>query len=51
MAALLSGPGHSATVMDVMGGIEGYLLYAGQTSDIGLYAPIASAFMQAHLLG
>jgi glycosyltransferase involved in cell wall biosynthesis len=35
--------------LERLGGRE--LIVAGQTSDIGLYAPIASAFMQAHLLG
>jgi hypothetical protein len=47
LSALLSGGGNTATPIQVMGGLYGYLLYAGQTNDIGQYATSADAFLQA----
>ena len=47
LAALLSGGGNSATPIQVMGGLYGYLLYAGQSYGIGHYAAAADAFLVA----
>ncbi len=47
LSALLSGGGHAATPIQIMSGMYGYLLYAGQTNAIGQYASSADAFLQA----
>jgi hypothetical protein len=47
LSALLSGDGHAATPIQIMSGLYGYLLYAGQTNAIGQYATSADAFLQA----
>ena len=47
VTALLSGPGKTAPPMQIMGGLYGYLLYAGQANGIGHYASAAEAFLQA----
>jgi autotransporter passenger strand-loop-strand repeat protein len=47
LAALLSGGGNTATPIQIMGGLYGYLLYVGQTNGIGHYASAADAFLQA----
>lgn len=45
--ALLNGGGHTATPIQVMAGLYGYLLEVGQTNDIGQYAFAANAFLLA----
>jgi len=47
LITLLSGGGHTATSLQVMGGLFGYLLYAGQSNNIGTYAGPADAFLLA----
>jgi hypothetical protein len=47
LAALLSGGGNVATPIQIMGGLYGYLLYAGETNAIGRFAASADAFLRA----
>ena len=47
LTELLSGGGNATTPIEVMGGLFGYLLYAGQVNEIGHYAGAADAFLQA----
>jgi hypothetical protein len=45
--ALLNGGGHTATPIQVMAGLYGYLLEVGQANDIGQYASATAAFLRA----
>ena len=45
LAALLSGGGHTATPLQIMGGLYGYLLYSGQSNGVGVYSGPAAAFL------
>ena len=47
LTALLSGAGHPATPLQIMGGLLGYLLYSGQSNGVGNYAASANAFLTA----
>ena len=47
LAALLGGGGNVATPIQIMGGLYGYLLYAGQTNSVGIFAASAVAFLRA----
>lgn len=45
LSQLLSGGGHIATPIQIMGGLYGYLLYTGQANNVGVYAAKADAFL------
>jgi hypothetical protein len=42
---LLSGGGHTATPLQIMSGLYGFLLYTGQVNNIGQYAAKAPSFL------
>nr|WP_294567178.1 hypothetical protein [uncultured Rhodopila sp.] len=45
LTALLSGGSHTPSALQVMGGIMGYLLYVGQSNNLGTYASAADSFL------
>jgi hypothetical protein len=45
LTALLSGGGQTASPLEVMGGMMGYLLYVGQSTNSGTYAASADTFL------
>ncbi len=45
LTQLLSGGGHTATPIQILGGIYGYLLYTAQANNIGVYAAKADAYL------
>ena len=47
LSALLGGAGGAATPLQIEGGLYGYLLYAGETNNLGIFAHPTSAFLMA----